>query len=68
LVGKVSDSTSCPGKVLVKKGDAKASMLVTKLRDDTVDCGTLMPLGGDPISDPDLARIVTWINAGACNN
>jgi hypothetical protein len=68
LVNKASDSTDCAGKSRVTPGNAAGSLLVTKLRDATVDCGILMPVGGDPITDPELARIVAWINGGACNN
>lgn len=68
LVGKTSDSMMCKGKVRVKAGDAMSSLLVTKLRDTTVDCGALMPLGADAIDDASLMRIVNWINAGAKNN
>lgn len=68
LVGKTSDSMSCAGKPRVIAGNAQGSLLVRKLRDTTLDCGITMPAGNDPISDPDLQRIVTWINAGACNN
>ena len=68
LVGKNSDSQMCTGKPRVKVGDAKASLLISKLRDETLDCGTLMPAGGDYITDTDLLRLVSWINAGACNN
>jgi hypothetical protein len=68
LVGKTSDSMMCKGKVRVKAGDAMSSLLVTKLRDSTVDCGSLMPLGADAIDDASRMRIVNWINAGAKNN
>lgn len=68
LVGRTSDSMMCKGKVRVKAGDAMNSLLVTKLRDATVDCGALMPLGADAIDDASLMRIVRWVNAGAKNN
>lgn len=68
LVGKASTGMLCAGKLRVKAGDAQNSLLVHKLRDETVECGTVMPVGSDAISDPELQRIVNWINAGACNN
>jgi hypothetical protein len=68
LVGKTSDSAMCAGKPRVVPGNAQGSLLVRKLRDTTLDCGVVMPAGSDQISDPDLMRIVSWINAGACNN
>ena len=68
LVGTNSDSAMCAGKLRVKAGDAHSSLLVTKLRDDTVECGVSMPAGSNPIDDASLMRIVDWINAGACND
>jgi hypothetical protein len=68
LVGKPSDGMMCAGKLRVKAGDAQNSLLVRKLRDATVECGMVMPAGSEAITDPELQRIVTWINAGACNN
>jgi hypothetical protein len=68
LVGRKSDGAMCAGKLRVKVGDAQGSLLLTKLRDDTVECGVLMPAGSGPIDDASLMRIADWINGGACNN
>jgi len=67
LVGIGSDGEMCAGKVRVEAGNPQGSLLVTKLRDATVDCGVLMPVGA-PVDDLSLMRIVDWISAGACNN
>lgn len=67
LVDVGSDSEMCAGKPRVIPGNPQGSLLVTKLRDATVECGLLMPVGA-PIDDPSLMRIVNWIGAGACNN
>jgi hypothetical protein len=34
----------------------------------TVQCGSIMPVTGVPVTDLELMRITDWINAGACNN
>jgi hypothetical protein len=70
LVGKMSDSALCGdvARTRVMPGNAAMSLLVQKLRGDTVMCGSVMPVTGTSITDPELARITNWINAGACNN
>lgn len=67
LVGIGSDSDMCAGKTRVVPGDPQGSLLVAKLRDATVECGLLMPVGA-PIDDASLMRITDWIGAGACDN
>jgi hypothetical protein len=70
LVGKMSDSALCGdvARTRVMPGNAAMSLLVQKLRGDTVMCGSVMPVTGTSVTDPELARISNWINAGACNN
>jgi hypothetical protein len=69
LVGVASDGVLCGGTATrVVPGDAAGSLLVQKLRAMTVQCGSVMPVSGAPITDPELMRITDWINAGACNN
>jgi hypothetical protein len=70
LVGTKTDSVSCGDgmRTRVVPGNAAASLLVQKLKSQTVMCGAIMPISGIPIADVDFARITAWINAGACNN
>jgi hypothetical protein len=70
LVGKMSDGVLCGDmpRTRVLPGNAASSLLVQKMRGDTVMCGSIMPVTGGPITDPELARITAWINGGACNN
>jgi hypothetical protein len=70
LVGVKSDSLACGDGTYTRvvPGDAAGSLLVQKLKAETVKCGSIMPISGIPVADVDLARIVAWINGGACNN
>lgn len=70
LVGVKSDGVLCgdADRPRVVKGNAAGSLLVQKLRSETVMCGSIMPVTGNTITDAELARITSWINAGACNN
>jgi hypothetical protein len=70
LVGVSTDSVLCGDmpRTRVVKGNAAGSLLIQKLRAATVTCGSIMPVTGVPITDPELARITAWINNGACNN
>jgi hypothetical protein len=70
LVGVKSDSLACGDGTFTRvvPGNAAGSLLVQKLKADTVKCGAIMPISGIPIADADQARIVAWINAGACDN
>ena len=70
LVGVKSDGVLCgdADRPRVVKGNAAGSLLVQKLRAETVMCGSVMPVTGTTITDAELARITSWINAGACNN
>ncbi|HVV83054.1 MAG TPA: hypothetical protein VHE35_08230 [Kofleriaceae bacterium] len=56
-------SIEAPDKLRVKMGDPAASFFVDKLRGRGV--ATRMPLGADPLPEPDLAAIEAWISAGA---
>jgi len=70
LVGVKSDGVLCDDgmRTRVVPGNAAASLLVQKLKAETVMCGSIMPNTGIPIADVDQARITAWINAGACDN
>jgi hypothetical protein len=66
----LTDPVFCAGSSLTSRvvpNDPASSFLVAKL-DGSEDCGSPMPLGGLPISDVDLATIVSWIDDGAPQN
>ncbi|MCA9265038.1 MAG: PSD1 domain-containing protein, partial [Planctomycetales bacterium] len=48
---------------VVVPGDAAASLLIGRLRDESL--GDIMPLDGDPLSDEDLKTLQHWIAEGA---
>jgi hypothetical protein len=52
----------------VEPGDPENSYLVKKLRGDGDISGGRMPEGGPFLSDAQIARVISWINAGAQNN
>jgi hypothetical protein len=55
------------GGLIVRPGNAAASPLVDKL-EPAPQFGSRMPLGRSPLSSADIARIRTWIDAGAEDN
>ncbi|QQR91459.1 MAG: hypothetical protein IPJ88_06960 [Myxococcales bacterium] len=55
------------GLLVVKPGDADASLLVQKL-ENTQNCGSSMPLDGPLLSPIFVNPIRDWINAGALDN
>ncbi|MCY1266813.1 hypothetical protein D9M69_435330 [compost metagenome] len=55
----------------VVPGDAQGSYLMQKLLGTHLDhggSGVRMPMGFDPLSDEELAKIEAWINQGALDN
>ncbi len=52
----------------VEPGDPESSYIVKKLRGDAGIEGERMPDGGPFLTDAQLARVISWINAGAPNN
>lgn len=58
-------SVQQPAVLRVDPGDAAASYLVRKLEGTAGISGGRMPLGGPYLSDADVARVRSWINAGA---
>lgn len=68
IVGKISMSTTCGGgRSLVVPGNPDASLFYVKLG-ATPTCGDRMPQGADPLTDPQLAMVRSWIAAGANND
>jgi len=59
-----------PGEVLVAPGDAENSLLVRVLGDDPARRFNLprMPLGREPLTERQIANIVTWVTQGAVRN
>lgn len=68
LVGVQAAGPQCmsSGMVRVAPGDPDASLLYDKLS-STPSCGERMPIG-TPLTDAELARIASWIAAGAPND
>lgn len=62
-MGSACDNTP-PVPVRVVAGSADTSLLVDKVEADPA-CGNRMPPNAAPLSATDIARIRTWINAGA---
>lgn len=62
LVGVASEQV--PGLQRVNPGNANDSYLIQKL-EGTAASGSLMPLGGNPLSQDSIDAIRAWINAGA---
>lgn len=56
-----------PGLKRVLPGFPDSSYLVHKIQ-GTQSTGVRMPLGGPPLTDPQIATIRGWITAGAPNN
>lgn len=53
---------SCGGQgAIINTDDPEGSVLVLKMSDDP-PCGQLMPPGGPPLSDADVACVVEWIS------
>jgi hypothetical protein len=67
LVGKMSMSTRCMQRPLVMPGHPEISLLMLKLS-PSPPCGSRMPVGGNPFTDPQLEMIRSWITAGAKND
>ena len=65
IVGVQSVESSTLNRI--QPGDPDNSYLVQKIR-GTAAVGAQMPLGQPPLSDADIATIVSWITAGALNN
>ncbi len=61
-------SSQMPQLDRVEPGDPEASYIVKKLRGDADIGGERMPEGGPFLTDAELARLISWINAGAPNN
>ncbi|MCP4202620.1 MAG: hypothetical protein GY769_11880 [bacterium] len=61
-------SSQMPQFDRVEPGDPEASYIVKKLRGDADISGERMPEGGPFLTDAELARLISWINAGAPNN
>ncbi|MEC7518451.1 MAG: hypothetical protein VYE22_01230 [Myxococcota bacterium] len=54
------------GAAMIAPGDPDASLLVRKVTPDDLPCGSLMPLGGAPLSDQRLCALRAWVACGAC--
>lgn len=67
LVGKMSISRKCMGRMIVAPGQPEMSLLLQKLGPNP-PCGVRMPLGGAPLSDAQLELVRSWIAGGAQNN
>ncbi len=55
-------SSSCAEPIISPLG-ADQSLLIAKLQ-GTATCGSRMPLGGTPLSAPEIACVFAWINDG----
>jgi hypothetical protein len=67
LVGKVSTGSRCTDMPLLTPGDPDASLFLLKFS-ETPPCGGRMPLGGALLTSSQVARIRSWIAAGAKND
>jgi uncharacterized protein (TIGR03118 family) len=56
-----------PALMRVKPSDSANSYIVNKLKGVDIS-GSRMPLGGTPLTDAQIAEVVSWIDAGAQNN
>jgi uncharacterized protein (TIGR03118 family) len=56
-----------PASMRVKPNDSANSYIVNKLKGVDIS-GSRMPLGGTPLTDAQIAEVVSWIDAGAQNN
>lgn len=66
---EVMAGTSTRGPVVVARDTN--SLLIRKLKGGSAlgpTEGSRMPLGGSPIADADLRKVITWIKEGAQNN
>lgn len=64
LVGRASTSTRCMNRPLVMPFQPDMSLLLLKLG-ATPPCGSRMPLGGNALTEEQLAKVRSWITAGA---
>ena len=64
LMGHASTSSRCMNRPLVVPKDPAASLLVQKMS-ATPPCGSRMPLGGNMLSEAQLAVLRGWVEAGA---
>jgi len=55
------------GILRVNPNDANTSLLYLKVN-GTQNCGSRMPLSGQPLSSQEITAIQQWINMGALNN
>lgn len=61
LVGVAApEDGMCPGEIYVDPADIDSSLLIAKLHEDTVTCGSRMPLLVDPLSDEEIACVKEW--------
>jgi hypothetical protein len=68
LVGKSSTSARCMGMPLVTPGQPEMSLFFKKVSSAMPPCGSRMPLGASPLTDPQIELIRSWIAAGAKND
>lgn len=70
LSGNTGFSTAAASQngPVINPGNASTSILVRKLRSNTLPFGARMPFGGSQVSDVDLQKITDWVNQGALNN
>jgi hypothetical protein len=64
LVGRMSTSTRCMNRPLVMPSQPDMSLLLQKLT-AAPPCGSRMPLGGNALTEAQLAKVRSWIAAGA---
>jgi hypothetical protein len=67
LMGHMSTSSRCMNRALVVPNNPDESLLVQKLS-ATPPCGSRMPLGGNVLSEAQMAMVRGWIAAGAKND
>ena len=65
LAGSTIDVTGTYGHVLVVPGDSSASFLYTKMSDEGVTDGGIMPPGSTLLDADKLAIVSDWIDSGA---
>jgi hypothetical protein len=57
----VESNAACANQgAIVNTDDPAASLLVTKVTGEA-DCGSPMPIGGEPLSDDEIACLEDWI-------
>jgi hypothetical protein len=67
LMGKMSRSSQCGGMPLLTPGEPDKSLFLHKFS-EPAPCGARMPLGGAQLTSAQVARIRSWIAAGANND